>query len=198
MVGGDLNGHVGRSIDGFEGIHEGYGYGVRNGDGERILEFADGADMSICNTQFQKEKNKLVTYTSGGSSSTVDYLMLRGRDRRNLRDTKVIPGEEVVKQHHLVVCDLRVKGGRRAQRRKYQPRLKVWRLKEATVSEALREKLSMLEDDMNGLESAWKSLKDGLLGAVGDVCGWKKGPPRHLETWWWVDEVGKRIDEKRG
>ena len=37
LVGGDLNGHVGRSTDGFEGVHRGYGYGVRNGEGERIL-----------------------------------------------------------------------------------------------------------------------------------------------------------------
>uniref|UniRef100_UPI00358EEB7A glutathione-specific gamma-glutamylcyclotransferase 2 isoform X1 n=2 Tax=Myxine glutinosa TaxID=7769 RepID=UPI00358EEB7A len=42
-----------------------YGYGVRNGEGERILEFADGAGLLICNAQFQKEDNKLVTYTSG-------------------------------------------------------------------------------------------------------------------------------------
>ena len=39
-------------------------------------------------------------------------------------------------------------------------------------------------------------MQDSLLG-VGEVCGWTKGPPRHLETWWWDDEVGKRIDEKR-
>uniref|UniRef100_UPI00358E0C29 craniofacial development protein 2-like n=1 Tax=Myxine glutinosa TaxID=7769 RepID=UPI00358E0C29 len=96
VVGGDLNGHVGRSMDGFEGVHGGYGYGVRNGEGERILEFADGADLLICNTQFQKEDNKLVTYTSGGSTTTVDYLMVRRRDRGHLRDTKAIPGEEAV------------------------------------------------------------------------------------------------------
>uniref|UniRef100_UPI00358E89BF craniofacial development protein 2-like n=1 Tax=Myxine glutinosa TaxID=7769 RepID=UPI00358E89BF len=76
VVGGDLNGHVGRSMDGFEGVHGGYGYGVRNGEGERILEFADGADLLICYTQFQKEDNKLVTYTSGGSTTTVDYLLV--------------------------------------------------------------------------------------------------------------------------
>uniref|UniRef100_UPI00358F58A9 craniofacial development protein 2-like n=1 Tax=Myxine glutinosa TaxID=7769 RepID=UPI00358F58A9 len=76
VVGGDLNGHVGRSMDGFDRVHGGCGYGVRNGEGERILEFADGADLLICNTQFQKEDNKLVTYTSGGSTTTVDYLMV--------------------------------------------------------------------------------------------------------------------------
>uniref|UniRef100_UPI00358F5306 craniofacial development protein 2-like n=1 Tax=Myxine glutinosa TaxID=7769 RepID=UPI00358F5306 len=197
VVGGDLNGHVGRSIDGFEGVHGGYGYGVGNGEGERILEFADGADLLICNTQFQKEDNKLVTCTSGGSTTTVDYLMVRRRDRGHLRDTKVIPGEEAVSQHHLVVCDVRVKGARRARRVKYQPRMKVWRLKEVTVREALKERLSSVEDDVVELESGWMSMKASLLGAVGEVCGWTKGPPRHSETWWWDDEVGKSIDVKR-
>ena len=136
--GGNLNGHVGRSTDGFEGVHGGYRYGVRNGEGERILEFADGAGLLICNTQFHRVNNNLVTYTSGGSTTIVDYLMVHRRDRGNLWDTKVILGEEAVSQHHLVVCDIRMKGARRARQVKYQPRMKVWRLKEVTVKEALR------------------------------------------------------------
>ena len=76
VVGGDLSGHVGRSTDGFEGVHGGYRYVVRNGEGERILEFADGAGLLICNSLFQKADNKLVTYTSGGSTTIVDYLMM--------------------------------------------------------------------------------------------------------------------------
>ena len=39
--------------------------------------------------------------------------------------------------------------------------------------------------------------ESSLLGAVGEVCGWTKGPPRHSETWWWGDEVGKTIEAKR-
>ncbi len=66
-----------------------------------------------------------------------------------------------------------------------------------TVREALKERLSMVKDDVVELESGWMSMKDSLLGAVGEVCGWTKGPPRHSEAWWWDDEVGKKIDEKR-
>ncbi len=51
---------------------------------------------------------------------------------------------------------------------KYQPRMKVWRLKEATVREALKERPSMVEDDVVELESGWMSLKHSLLGAVGE------------------------------
>ena len=39
MLGGDLNGHVGKGSNGYEGVHGGQEYGVRNAEGERILEF---------------------------------------------------------------------------------------------------------------------------------------------------------------
>ena len=52
---GDMNGHVGSSNAGYEGTHGGFGYGSRNADGSRILEFADGLNLGY----------------------TVDYIMVR-------------------------------------------------------------------------------------------------------------------------
>jgi len=56
-----MNGHVGTGNAGFDGKHGGYGYGVRNADGYRILEFIDGLNLVICNTLFMKQESKLVT-----------------------------------------------------------------------------------------------------------------------------------------
>ena len=36
---GDFNGHVGRHIDGFNGVHGGYGVGQINLEGWMLLEF---------------------------------------------------------------------------------------------------------------------------------------------------------------
>lgn len=33
FVGGNLNGHVGKDLSGFEGYHGGFGYGERNAEG---------------------------------------------------------------------------------------------------------------------------------------------------------------------
>ena len=38
LVCGDLNSHVGKNSSGFESLHEGHGYGVRNPEGTRILK----------------------------------------------------------------------------------------------------------------------------------------------------------------
>jgi len=39
---GDMNEHIVSSNVGYDGTHGGFGYGSRNTDGSRILEFADG------------------------------------------------------------------------------------------------------------------------------------------------------------
>jgi len=67
---GDMNGHMGSSNVGHDGIHGGFGYGSRNADGSRILEFADGLNLVICNTLFTKQEAKLVTYVAGPVKST--------------------------------------------------------------------------------------------------------------------------------
>ena len=59
---GDMNGHVGNSNAIYDGAHGGFGYGSRNADVCRILEFADGLNLVICNTLFMKQESKLVTY----------------------------------------------------------------------------------------------------------------------------------------
>jgi len=50
VVAGDMNGHVGNSNVGYSGIHGRFGYGCRSADGSRILQFADGLNLVICDT----------------------------------------------------------------------------------------------------------------------------------------------------
>jgi len=46
-----MNGHVGSSNAGYDGMHDGFGYGDRNADGSRIL-VADRLNLVICNLLF--------------------------------------------------------------------------------------------------------------------------------------------------
>ena len=74
LVSGDLNRHVGTSSSGYEGVHGGFGYGTRNPEGERILEFSDATEMIVANTMFKKRDSRLVTYKSGNMKG---YGMVR-------------------------------------------------------------------------------------------------------------------------
>jgi len=74
VLAGDMNGHVGNSNVGYDGTHGGFGYGDRNADGPRILEFAYRLNLVICNTLFMKQESQLVSYAADPFKSTVDYI----------------------------------------------------------------------------------------------------------------------------
>ena len=99
VLAGDINGHVGSS----NGMHGGFGYGDRNADGSRILEFADGLNVVICNTLFLKQESQLVTYAAGPVKSTVDYIIVRQEDKAKVHNVKVIPNEECVPKHNTYI-----------------------------------------------------------------------------------------------
>ena len=67
IVGGDMNGHVGQVANGFHESHGNFGYGIRNTEGERILEFAEAMGYVVTNTLIKKRQSHLVTYESGGN-----------------------------------------------------------------------------------------------------------------------------------
>ena len=202
IVCGDLNGHVGKTSDGFEGTHGGHGYGVRNPEGSRILELCSAADLVITNTHFTKPDSQLVTFRSGGAQSQIDYILTRKSDRKSVRNVKVIGGEECTTQHKLLVADLEIYSSSLFSKpRVIPPRLKLWKLKEPEVLNLYRnivcESAQAFEYPKDP-DSAWTEIKSCLLAASDSACGWTSGnKPKRKDTWWWNDEVDFAIKEKR-
>ena len=69
----------------------------------------------------------------------------------------------------------------------------MWRLNDENVQRQFQDKLVLGEDDVNGV---WEKTRNCLLNAASEACGWTKGPPRHVQTWWWNEEVEKKVNEK--
>jgi hypothetical protein len=105
FIGGDLNGHVGSTRVGIDGVHGGFGYGSRNQEGEGILNFALAYDLIVVNTLFRKRVSHLVTFSSSQHCNQIDFILTRREDRHACLDCKMILGECVVPQHKLVVAD---------------------------------------------------------------------------------------------
>ena len=84
-----------------------------NEEGRRILDFSDTHGLTIGNTWFTREQKRLITYSSGTrenkKQSIIDYVIVRAEDRKCIRNVKAIAGEEIAKQHRLVVCDMKLK-----------------------------------------------------------------------------------------
>ena len=51
----------GAGVEGFEGVHGGFGFGKRNVEGEMILEIADAWNFVVANTWFKKNEGRLIT-----------------------------------------------------------------------------------------------------------------------------------------
>ena len=94
LVCGDLNGHVGKTSCGFEGLHGRHGYGVRNPEGTRILELCVAADLVIANTFFTMCDSQLLIFRSCNAYSQIDYILVHKSDFKTVRNVKVIGGEE--------------------------------------------------------------------------------------------------------
>ena len=93
--------------------------------------------MRIMNTFYQKRRNRLLSYNSGGRESQIDYIMLRKEYAKECTNCIVLPQEAVTTQHPVLVAELDVKTTRqrRAEDRK---QIRWWKLKDVKVRENFR------------------------------------------------------------
>ncbi|XP_070011071.1 uncharacterized protein [Nicotiana sylvestris] len=62
FIGGDFNGHIGATAGDYGEVHEGFGFGERNGRGTSLLDFAEAFGLVIANFGFSKRKEHLITF----------------------------------------------------------------------------------------------------------------------------------------
>ena len=158
----------------------------------------------VTSTLLKKRQIHLVTYESGGNKTAVDMILIKREHKKRIMNTKVIPGEECVHGHHLVVMDmhLKVRKYRKNQQglHKVQPRIKVWKLKKQEVRKAYLEKLQERDIDIEDsvrVEEQWDKVKKAMTEVAATVCGVTKGKCRQRETWWWCDDVEKAVESKK-
>ena len=159
-------------IDRYDGVHGGYSFGVRNTEGERILEMGAALDMVVCNTWFRKKDSRIITYSPDDCSTQIDHILVRNKDRKLVKKVKVISSKEVVSQH----C--------KEEKQPFIPKRKVWNLNERDVKEKFANDFRNMTQRVNiedHVEDLLKILKDILLSATDNSCGWTKRSPRHKE-----------------
>jgi hypothetical protein len=199
FIGGDLNGHVGSTRVGFEGVHGGFGYGSRNQEGEGILNFDIAYDLIVANTLFRKTVSHLVTFSSGQHCSQIDFILTRREDRHTLLDCKVIPGECVVPQHKLVVADFRFRVHLQRSKRIQAPWMKWWKLKEE-VAKMLKERVVKEGPWHEGgdANNMWMKMSTCIRKVASEEFRVTKGGKCETkETWWWNEKVQNAIKEKK-
>ena len=48
-----------------------------------------------------------------------------------------------------------------------------------------------------GVNDHWQQMKGIMMETAQDICGMRKGPRRHEETWWWNEEVAEAVRDKK-
>ena len=174
LICGDFNGHIEASAAGYEEVHGSLGFGKRNADGERVLEFSVANNLVVANSWFKKRSEHLVTHQSGLYSTQIDYMLCRRRLLKYITNVKVIPGEECASQHKLVVAVLRIPLIKNVKN-KFEPRIKVWKLLNPDVKAQFSAKFTSLTHQKGPAKKSvndnWLFLKKNLLSTSKHVCG---------------------------
>ena len=197
VVGADLNGHVGEGNNGDEECMGRHGLGKRNNEGQAVEDFAKRRELTITNTYFVKKPAHRVTYSSGGRSSQVDYIMVRRRRIKEVADTKVVVGESVAKQHRIVVSAIIIwTKWRKAP--KLVKRIKWWKLKNSKVNNKF--KMDVIESGILSGQEDWQKIVEMIRSIarkeLGETSG-KVSTAGRRETLWWNQEVQEKLKDKK-
>jgi len=132
--------------------------------------------------------------------SRVDYIMVRQEDKAKVCNVKVISREECVPKHKLLVMDMWFKATK-TWHRKFEPRVRVWKLKEEKTCEEYRcivgDKVEKGKWKGLSVNDHWQQMKGIMMESAQDICGMTNGPHIYKETWWWNEEVAEAVREKK-
>ena len=93
--------------------------------------------MAVVNI-FEKKREHLVTYKSGGRYTQVDYILYRRSELTEVKNCKVIPRDHVTPQHRLLCVDLKLKRPRKIEAGGVK-KIKWYRLKEESCGREFKD-----------------------------------------------------------
>ncbi|WMV29994.1 hypothetical protein MTR67_023379 [Solanum verrucosum] len=199
VIGGDFNGHIGATSNGFDDVHGGFGFGERNGGGTSLLDFAKAFELVMANSCFLKKENHMVTFCSSVAKTQIDYLLLRKGDRGLVKDCKVIPSENLTTQHKRLVMDLVIKRDRRKKMVSDRPRIK-WGGLTPDLFQEMGEKLSGMGawSGSGNADTMWNKAASCFREVASKVLGVSRGKfGGHKGDWWWNGEVQGKVKVKK-
>ena len=135
-------------------------------------------------------------YKSGGRSTQVDYIICRRAYLKEIGDCKVIAGDNVAKQHRLLVCRMTLETKKR-KITKAEPRIKLWKLKKEDCCEEFREETRRTLGGKEELPDDWTTTANVVRDTARKVLGVSsKQRKEDEETWLWDEEEQEIIRNK--
>src|SRR5881296_65406 len=109
IVMGDFNGKVGENRE--EDTIGPFGVGVRNDNGERVVNFCKRHNLFATNTWFQQRKSAQHTWISPDkvTKNQIDFVLVDKRFRNGIQNSKSMPGADCDADHKPVVVKMKIR-----------------------------------------------------------------------------------------
>ena len=193
---GDFSARMGTDHQTWEGVIGPEGVGKCSSNGLPLLRKCAEHELLITNTVFRLPTRRKTTWMHPRSKHwhLIDYVIVRRKDRQDVRVTKTMCGADCWTDHSLVVSklNLRIQPVRRPQGKKVPKKLDVSKLKQDSKRQAfvndLCSRLDALEHSSEDVDESWTVFRDTVHSSAMDSLG-----PVSRKHQDWFDENDNEI-----
>ena len=175
-----------------------YGLGVRNENGDLMLDFCREFGLVVTNTWNEQREEERHTWISpdGRTRNQIDYILIDKRYRNSVNNSRSRPEADCGSDHNPVVADVDTK----LKKIKKREGTKRWNVKRLEIEanrikfqEGISEKMDSV-GSFGDVNDTWEKTKKIIQDTAEEICGREGIQPKKI---WMTQEILEKMEERR-